>query len=378
MELPSISYQQLRELPPEVFSRVIDVRSPQEFSEDQLPGAENLPLFDDDQRCLVGTLYKKDSPAAAYEQGLEYARQRTGGILAAVLHREIDPQEWQSEFEALAPQVSALSLAPSAKFKLSERELIVVHCWRGGMRSRSLVALLRVLGHKQVVCLEGGYKNYRAWVRQELDFIDPKVETIVLRGPTGVGKTQILQQLEGQRKNSCIDLEACAGHRSSVLGAVGLKPVSQKKFESRLAARMRELATTPCFVEGESRKVGNVTIPEKLFAAMNNGHQVHLRASLSHRCDVLARDYLATPKHIAELREQLPFLEKRLGGSWVGRLQEWLDAGEWRQVAEALLDNYYDPLYGHSDDDRNWALKLDAEKKDLISELLSFQSLCLR
>jgi len=369
VKLPTINYSRLQALALGNRLRVVDVRSPQEFSEDHIPNAQSIPLFDDDQRCLVGTLYKKESPQAAYNQGLEFASERMGEILNQVLGFSCDESDWRPRFRALIPQVHGLDVTDPEDFRLDNDNLTVVHCWRGGMRSRSLVALLQSLGHENVVCLAGGYKGYRGWVRHQLSCLSPETPLIVLRGPTGVGKTKILQQLEARTPGSTIDLEGCAGHRSSILGAVGLRPVSQKAFESSLVARLSMLGDPPWFVEGESRKVGDVIVPTQLFAAMEGGDQVHITASQEHRCNTLAEDYLATPGHIAQLRERLPFLEKRLGAKWIGKLQEWLDAGNWRQVAETLLEHYYDPLYGHTDSGREWSAQLNAEDSQLLSRL---------
>jgi tRNA 2-selenouridine synthase len=373
MRLPTLPFEAAARLPG---ARFVDLRSPAEFAEDHVPGADNAPLLDDEQRAVVGTLYQKVSREVAYDEGLRIVEERLFRLLGGIVGEEVPLADWLPRFRELAAAGRSDQFGGAFEWAepaaLPERP-VVLNCWRGGMRSRSVVALLHALGFTRAVHLSGGYKGYRAWVRQQLAAFPPAARLVVLRGPTGVGKTRLLAALEAAAPGSTIDLEGLAQHRSSILGDVGLAPVSQKAFESALAARLGRLGPPPWFVEGESRKVGDAVVPAALFAAMEDGLHVRLDAPLGHRVEVLAGDYLETPEHTAELRERLPFLEKRLGRKWTGQLGEWLDQGAWRQVAEVLLERYYDPRYGHHDRRRTWAAQLDASDPGVVAELLGLR-----
>ncbi|HEX9792632.1 MAG TPA: tRNA 2-selenouridine(34) synthase MnmH [Planctomycetota bacterium] len=374
MRLPTLDYESARRLPG---ARFVDLRSPAEFERDRIPGARNVPLLDDAQRAIVGTLYKRESPAAAVARGLELAGSRLPELVAGLLGRAPEGEAWRERFRELARDLRAgagsLELQAAAPAGPGAPPALILHCWRGGMRSRSVVALLHALGERHVLHLAGGFKEYRAWVRTQLAAIDPETPLIVLRGPTGVGKTRVLERLEAAEPGSTIDLEGLAGHRSSILGDIGLQPVTGMAFESRLVARLGELGPPPWFIEGESRKVGDVIVPAPLFAAMEAGIQVRLDAPLPLRVRLLREDYLPGPETAAQLAARLPFLEKRLGPAWVGQLRAWLDAGEWERVAETLLERYYDPLYSKSDRKRTWSARMDASAPDLVPRLLELR-----
>ncbi len=374
MGLPTLSFEAALRLPG---VRFVDLRSPREYQEDHLPGAINVPLFDDRQRAVVGTLYAKASPEAAMEQGLSIVEKRLADLLREILGHPVPDSAWRPRFHELTAPGRPRDFRQGHDWGPPEslpEAPIVLHCWRGGMRSRSVVALLHALGETRALHLADGYKGYRAWVRGQLQGLDPAMPLIVLRGPTGVGKTRILADLERRAPGSTIDLEAFAQHRSSILGDVGLAPASQKAFESAFLARLAQLGPGPWFVEGESRKVGDAVVPAAFFEAMEGAVQVRIDASMAYRVGVLAAEYLPSPEHAAALRERLPFLEKRLGKRWTGQLSAWLDQGEWRQVAEVLLERYYDPRYGHHDQRRRWAAELDAEQPDLLDVLLTLRA----
>ena len=312
MRIPTNDYPELRQHP----WRWVDLRSPAEFQRDHVPSAVNVPLFDDEQRAIVGTLYKKESPQSAFEAGMAFVERRLPKLLEELIGREVDSGEWIPRFRELGaqlhPDADLLELEHGAPFETtSATPGLVLYCWRGGMRSRSVCALLQALGI-QVMLLDGGYKRYRTWVREQLESLDlPPIS--VLRGPTGVGKTAILAQLEERQRNTTLCLESLANHRSSVLGAVGKQPVSQPMFDSTLLERLTELGQRPFFIEGESRKVGDVILPEKLWEAMETGSQVRLQAQTTTRVANLLEDYLATDGAIEAICAHLPFLEGRIG-----------------------------------------------------------------
>jgi tRNA 2-selenouridine synthase len=344
VRIPSLSFNQVQHLPA---ARIVDLRSPSEFQRDHPPGAWNTPLFDDHQRAIVGTLWKKSSPEAAYQQGQTFLEKDLGGILSEILGEERMPADWQCQFREISSGLSG----GMTSFQVEEAEeaptnALVFMCWRGGMRSQSMVALLCRMGVPNVYLMRGGYQKYRRFVMAELSQSQLPA-LLVLQGPTGVGKTRLLRQVERDEPGTVLDLEGLAQHRSSVLGAIGLSPVSQPFFETCLWERLQLMGPGPWWVEGESRKVGDAVIPERLWLAMQQGLFVGLEASLADRIAELGREYLANPGCQEELLAQLPFLEKRMGKKWVGQLEAWLLDGAWQKVAEALLVRYYDPRYAH-------------------------------
>ena len=345
---------------------VIDLRSPSEFAEDHLLGAINLPLFDDVERALIGTLYKQRSPQAAFTAARRITRERVGDLVAGIARAA----GWSVAETDLAQRVERLTEGGIAQL---ERELearpitgelrpdaVVLHCWRGGLRSRAVVTFLRGLGLERCFGLEGGYKRWRAHVRHALEaWVAPPA--YVLRGFTGVGKTLVLRELERQRPGWTVDLEGHAGHRSSILGMVGLEPCSQKAFETRLAERIRAgFPAGLCVFEGESRKVGDAILPARVWDALAGGVNLHLTAPPAHRVEVLVDDYLGREENRDELRRQLPFIEQRLGPrKYDGVLVAMLDAGREAELTELLLERYYDPLYAHSERGRDYAAAFD-------------------
>jgi tRNA 2-selenouridine synthase len=353
-------------------TQLVDLRSPAEFADDHLPGAHNAPFFDDLERALVGTLYRRRSPDLAFEEGRRILRERLAPLVAELAQlrgRPAPEGDITDHLERLTTGGldavnQALESRPVAELPTDS---LVVHCWRGGLRSSSLVVLLRALGWRDVFVLEGGYKGYRSRVLEELSTWQAP-PTYVLRGRTGVGKTLVLRELERLRPGLTLDLEGLAGHRSSILGMVGLDPCSQKVFDSRLAARLRAGFEGPLVVEGESRKVGDSTLPPRVWEGMQHGTNLHLVAPVERRVSVLIEDYLAHEENRKPLREQLPFIEQRLGPrKWAGELVRLLDEHREKELVETLLELYYDPLYAHSEKGREYAARLDTSDVESVS-----------
>ncbi|MCE9592661.1 MAG: tRNA 2-selenouridine(34) synthase MnmH [Planctomycetes bacterium] len=360
--LPTVTPERTLELQGRV---CIDLRSPGEFAEDHLPGALNVPLFDDVERALVGTLYRRESPSVAFEEarGIARAKLRTlVASIAAVADWQVPDADLEERFERLtADGIAGMEqgLEAQADSAAPERP-VVLNCWRGGLRSRSVVALLRGLGLERARLLAGGYRAYRHVVARTLAEWSAR-ESFVLRGWTGVGKTLVLGEIERLRPRWTFDLEDAAQHRGSILGMVGLAPRSQKAFESRLAARMHAGFPGPVIFEGESRKVGDAIVPPSVWNALEGGVNLLLEAPLERRVDVLLADYLAHPSSRDELRARLPFIEERLGpAKWKTKLVALLERGEERELVRTLLELYYDPLYRHSEKNRVWAARIDA------------------
>ncbi|MEX1023750.1 MAG: tRNA 2-selenouridine(34) synthase MnmH [Planctomycetota bacterium] len=343
----------------------VDLRSPSEFAQDHVPGAVNVPLFDDDERALIGTLYAQRSPEVAFGEALAATRRRIGDLareVGALAGWEVPPGDPVALVEALtAGGMRELESRLAAVQRGAVDGAVVLYCWRGQLRSKSVTAYLTLLGLERATLLVGGYKGYRKFVLELLaGWASPPA--VVLRGWTGVGKTLVLRELERQRPGWTLDLELAAGHRSSILGMVGLQPVTQRRFDSRLAERIRAGFPGGVVVfEGESRKVGDAVQPERVWRALDQGENVRLATSLERRVAVLADDYLAHDASRAQLARQLPFIEARLGSTkYAGVLVGLLEAGRITELVELLLERYYDPLYAHSEKDRVYLAEFDA------------------
>lgn len=320
---------------------IIDVRSAKEHHEGALPNCVNIPLFDDEERKLVGTIYRYSGPNQAVDTGFE------------LVESKLD------EFINL--------------FEPYRQVEIGVFCARGGMRSRSVVNLLNTTGFSAWQ-LQGGYKEYRNILLQRLEEFRPGL--IVLHGLTGTGKTRILQKLE-----QVIDLEGLARHRSSLFGALGLNPRNQKNFDSHLYTLIHTLEQEPYFIEGESRKLGNIYLPPGLAEAMQRGHLVLINASLEKRIDRIVEDYPigdeeTERKIIAILKKLVP----RLGHSRVDEMCSMVHQRELRDLVRILLLEYYDKRYGNSMSDYRYELTIDADSIDAAAEELTLfrQSLLQR
>lgn len=354
---------------------VVDLRAPVEFAADHWPGAANVALFDDAQRALVGTLYRQESPDAAFAAGRTAVREHVGPFvraLAGCARRAAPEADLEGAVERLTGAgLSAMQAELSTQLRPLAPRSLVLYCQRGGMRSRATAALLGMLGFERVALVEGGYKRWRKQLADRIAaWRAPRV--LVLRGLTGVGKTLVLRELERLRPGATLDLEELAQHRGSVLGMAGLEPRTQRNFETRLALRMPALSTSAIVVEGESRKVGDVILPSSVWRALEGGVNVELVSPLERRVDVLVDDYLAHPASRRQLAAKLPFLEARMRrGGWSGSLQDMLDRGRERELATLLLERYYDPLYRHSERGRRRAASLDASIPRSAAEKLA-------
>ena len=347
---------------------MIDLRAPKEFAEDHAPGAINVPLFEDDTRSYVGLLYRQFGPEAAFQEGraavVEGVQTLVRDILAAI-DRPMPPDDLRARVLELtgggmARMEGALELCTVGE--LTE-DTVVFTCARGGLRSRSVVALMRSIGIETAVGLEGGYRSYRRGVMERLEAWEPPGLVVSLRGLTGVGKTLVLRAIEDLRPGWTLDLEGIAGHRSSLLGMVGLAPVSQKAFESGLCRRAeRGFPAGVMIVEGESRKVGDAVIPRGIWAAMKAATNIEVTAGTPRRVTVLSEDYLADPSGLPVLRRQLETISERMDGAL--DLAGMLDRREIGPLVELLLERYYDPLYRRSEAGKEYATSVDAERAE--------------
>ena len=297
---------------------IVDVRTPAEFAEATIPGAVNVPIFSNEERVLVGTLYK--------EKGKRDARKLGVALVAPKI-----PQ--------LLEQVEALRDKRSGP--------VIVFCWRGGMRSLAMTSFMNLAGIPAQQLL-GGHKGFRRWV---LDYFEQQQfpPVFVLRGLTGVGKTRILQQLQGA-DYPVVDLEGLANHRGSAFGSLGLTPQpSQKMFDALLWQRLEQLGEHKYLVtEGESLHIGRVVIPKRFHLAMQVQTSIWLSASLDLRTQIILEDYPALDQLRVQFERPINALKERLGGQVVAEFLELLNAGQWDKLVRELMVRYYDPLYFHT------------------------------
>jgi tRNA 2-selenouridine synthase len=331
---------------------IVDVRAPVEFARGAVFGAVNIPLFSDGERAEIGTLYRHLGKAPAVERGLTHVSTRLHAFVAA--------------------------------FDRYRGRPLVVYCARGGMRSQAVVSLLASLSF-DVTRLEGGYKAYRAYALAELERLVPP-RLIVVHGETGVGKTLLLERLP-----NALDLEAAAQHRSSLFGGVNREPRTQQQFEADLLHRLQGLdPARAVWVEGESRKVGAVTIPAGLRRAMAAATCVLVTASLETRITRIVAEYSGggfaqgarqeagqrgtlDGATRTQLEAALRSLHGFFGAARTDALVALLRAGDLRPLVRTLLDEHYDPRYRHAMRHYAYALTVSGEDLDAAAaELAAF------
>ncbi len=315
----SISFEKyfsLKQLPP-----LIDVRSPGEFEKGHVPRAFNLPLFSNEERAEVGTLYKQTSREAAMLKGLEIAGKK---ITTYVTHAK----------------------------KIIKGKDVCFHCWRGGRRSTSMATLIEFMGYN-VMTLEGGYKAYRRFVRRE--FHEKKMNLIVLGGKTGAGKTDVLKELS-HLGEQVIDLEKLACHKGSAFGALGEKPQpTVEQFENNLYEELRKMnLSNRVWIENESKSIGRIFVPDGFWEQLGKAVFFELDVPFENRVERLVREYDQFPKE--ELIAAVEKIKKRMGGQNVKAAIEAYEKGH-VEDATAIALRYYDKAYQHATDQKEFSVK---------------------
>jgi len=290
---------------------VVDVRAPVEYLQGHIPGAVNIPLFDDRERALVGTAYQQSGHESAILLGLDIAIPKTS-LYIDLLRQSTNTGK------------------------------ILLHCWRGGMRSASMARVFDQAGW-EVNVLSGGYKSYRQFIRHQFS---KEARIVVLGGFTGIGKTKILESLAKQGEQ-VIDLEKQACHKGSVFGSFGQPPQpTNEQFENDLYSIWSVLDfTQPIWLEDESRMIGKVTLPDPVYNHMLNGVLIRLEVDLSFRVDCLIREYAHFDKVM--LADAITKLKQRLGGARTSMAIKALENDRFAEVVEIILE-YYDQAYQFS------------------------------
>lgn len=295
---------------------LVDVRSPKEYEEATIPGSINIPVFTDEERAEVGTIYKQIGPEAAKDRGLEIFSRKLPQFIAE--YRNISTP-------------------------------ITVFCWRGGMRSKTAATVLDLMGI-EVNRLTGGIRTYRNFIVEILEKKQFKPELIVLNGYTGTGKTAILSKL-ATNGFPAINFEHMAGHRGSIFGHIGLHPSNQKRFDSVLVeSMMNHQHESFVLVEGESKRIGKVVIPDFIYEKKQNGLQLIIQMPIEERVKNILDDY--SPWNTPErFMEAFSIIKKRIHTPIAKEIEDLLQQHNFVTATKLLLEHYYDPRYKHSTKD---------------------------
>jgi tRNA 2-selenouridine synthase len=314
---------------------VLDVRSPGEYLHAHIPGACSLPLFTDEERKVVGTAYKQQSREIAIKIGLDYFGVKMRGIVEVVENLLTEKKIKKGKQESISQQT------------------VLVHCWRGGMRSAGIAWLLDLYGFK-VYTLVGGYKTYRQWARTQFE---KKHNFTIVGGYTGTGKTLVLKELK-RAGNSIIDLEGLANHKGSAFGALGEEPQpSQEMFENLLAVELAgvshqgniqnestslQTSAEVIYMEDESQRIGLLNIPNDLWDSMRKSPITFINIPFEERLNYLSTEYGKFEKE--KLVNAIIRIQKRLGGLETKTAINYLLENNHKECFRILL-KYYDKYY---------------------------------
>ena len=323
------------------YDLIIDARSPREYAEDHVPGALNLPVVGDDEFAQVGTLHRTDTHGA-YLIGVAMSLRNMA--------------------QAIDTRITALP----------KDARVMVYCFRGGKRSELWSTALRIIGFK-VDVVQGGWKNYRRWVRESLESLPARFDWRVLCGRTGAGKTRLLSALQA-RGHQVLDLEALANHRGSVLGDLpGTPQPTQKWFDSLVLDALRRLdPEQPVWVESESKKIGRLQVPQALLDAMHAAPTVTLSTAMPARVTLWKEDYPHLAADPAAMVALLAPMKPLIGGEELARWVALAAARDVDTLFERVMTHYYDPLYDRSlardfpADDRGLGIPLESLDADAL------------
>jgi tRNA 2-selenouridine synthase len=322
--------------------KLIDVRTKEEFEEFHIPGALNVPLFTKEEREKISEVY--------YSHGEKEARLFALKLVAPKLYDVV-----------------------SRIRKIKERDgQVAVYCWRGGMRSLAVATICNLTG-VHVFRLKGGYRAFRRFILRRIEEISEGLKVVVLYGPTGVGKTRILRELK-EEGYPVVDLEGLAGHRGSVFGGIGLKQPSQKMFDAYLWQELERLKDSPyVLVEGESKKIGKLFIPDPFWKAMERGKKILLTLPLEERIRVSLEDYGIGNFPPQVYLEALARIKRILGDVKYNRIKMLIEMENYEEAVKELMVNYYDKLYSRSTPETEYTIEAKTllEAKEKLKRFLS-------
>ncbi|WP_153111868.1 tRNA 2-selenouridine(34) synthase MnmH [Propionivibrio limicola] len=300
------------------FDCVIDVRTPLEFAEDHIPGAINAPVLTNEERVLIGTMYKQVSPFEATKLGAALVAKNIARHLETLFADK--PINWKP----------------------------LIYCWRGGKRSGSMTTWFSLIGWKAKQ-LQGGYKAYRHQVLEDLATLPGRFDYRVLAGMTGSGKTRLLRAL-ADCGAQVLDLEELAKHRGSLLGALpGERQPTQKGFDSQLVQALKRLdPARPVFVEAESKKIGFVQLPDAMMRSLAGARCIRIEADLQDRVDFLCDDYGSLFAEPAQFKDLLSRLTELHGRKTIVHWHALIDSGAKAELFQELIEQHYDPAYQRS------------------------------
>ncbi len=323
---------------------LIDVRCPSEYYKGHMPNSINIPLFDNDERSIIGTIYKKEGRKKAVMEGLRFFEKKMEFLL-----------------DNLFMNIDSYKNIPDD----NNNELYIkIYCSRGGMRSQSISWLLEKYKLNPIT-LKGGYKTYRRWI---LDCFSKKWNIVIIGGKTGSGKTKLLSLLE-KYKYQTIDLEGFACHRGSTFGGLGMKEQpSNEQFENKIAEKLYSFHTiNNIFVEAESANIGKCKIPHEFFNQMKKSRRIEILRSESNRLDELIHTYSVFKKE--ELKDSVHRIKKRLGPQRTKIALESIDEENWALVCRSVLD-YYDKCYEYEKVGKENITLLDLTDKNYDENIL--------
>jgi len=317
----------------------VDVRTPLEYEEDHIPGAFNAPLLSNEERVEIGILYKEQGPQTARKRGLELTAHRFPELVASIAEK-------------------------------AQGRPLLVYCWRGGLRSKTVTSILDLTGH-QALQLEGGYKGFRNHVSGYFNPFNPPAPLVVLHGMTGTGKTTFLLGLKDSG-HAVVDLEGLACHRGSAFGQLGLnQTLSQKRFETLLWDAIRKTpGGLPLIVEGESERIGRVSLPGDFYQKMAAGVRIWCYAELSTRVGRLIEEY-GLPEYKEEMAVALQRIRKKLGGKVCDELAGNLERWELEPFMTGLVCDYYDKVYYKN---RDWEGDYNLSMEDFDAAALELDA----
>jgi tRNA 2-selenouridine synthase len=322
-----IKPEQLRDLS----TPIVDVRSEGEYAEGHIPGSINIALFSDAERDYIGRVYKTSPRAARF-----------------------------TAMEVIGPKLTKF-VRRIHQLTKNKNYPVIVSCWRGGMRSKAAVDLLRMAG-VDALQLEGGYRSYRRFIKERLDSYQLSVPVVIIKGKSGTGKTEIIKHVK-REGFPALDLEALAGHRGSAFGGyAGHASVSQKTFDSLLLAELDQAKGEKwLLMEGESKRIGNLYIPDFLFKAMGSGYIIEAVGSITDRVKRTLEEYIPkSAEDVAYLQGALKRIKGKLSQDKFTRLTDYLAKGEYREFAQLLLVEYYDNIYDFQLPGREYLFSVDS------------------